>query len=122
MLAERREPTQAIKMQCACSFSPTSGLSGPTKIPPPPYRETGVAIPLSDCVPVVSQTIAATPQLLSVKMAYRSPKTDLTRGISQKKLASEAYRAVGGVARNSIANRAKVGHQASGPDALDKVR
>ena len=45
-----------------------------------------------------------------VKMAYRSPKTDLRRGVSQKKLASEAYRAVGGVARNSIANRAIVGH------------
>ena len=31
-------------------------------------------------------------------------------GASQKKLASEAYRAIGGVARNSIANRATVGH------------
>ena len=27
-------------------------------------------------------------------------------GVSQKKLASEAYRAIGGVARNGIANRA----------------
>ena len=43
-------------------------------------------------------------------MAYRSPETDLTRGASQKKLASEAYRAIGGVARNSVANRAIVGH------------
>ena len=32
------------------------------------------------------------------------------RGASQKKLASEAYRATGGIARNSIANRAFVGH------------
>ena len=36
---------------------------------------------------------------------------DLKRGgESQEKLASEAYRTIGGVARNSIANRAKVGH------------
>ena len=33
------------------------------------------------------------PHLDSVKMAYRNPKTDLTRGVSQKKLASEGYRA-----------------------------
>ena len=37
-------------------------------------------------------------------MAYRGPKT-----VSQTKLVSEAYRAIGGVARNSIANRAIVG-------------
>ena len=66
--------------------------------------------PCRTVVPVVSQTIAATAPLLSVKMADRSPKTDLTRGAWQKKLASEAYRAIGGVARNSIANRAIVGH------------
>ena len=35
-------------------------------------------------------------------MAYRSPKKGLTRGVSQKELASEACRAVGGVARNTI--------------------
>ena len=52
---------------------------------------------------MVSQTIAATPPLLSVKVAYRRPKTGPTRGASQKQLASEAYRATGGVARNSIA-------------------
>ena len=42
-------------------------------------------------------------------------QTGLTRGASQEKLASEAYRAIGGVgdARNSIADRAIVGH--SGP-------
>ena len=61
---------------------------------------------------MVSQTIAATPPLLSLKMAYRSPKTELTRGVSQEKLASEAYRTLGGVARNSIANRTIVGHKA----------
>ena len=78
----------------------------------PPYRETGVAIPL---FPVVSQTIAATPRLLSLQVAYRSPKTGLTRGVSQKTLASEAYRAIGAIARNSIANRAIVGHQEKVP-------
>ena len=31
-------------------------------------------------------------------------------GIAEKKLASEAYRALGGVARTSAANRAIVGH------------
>ena len=67
--------------------------------------------------PVVSQTIAATPPLLSLKMAYRNPKTGLTRGVSQKKLASEAYRAIGGIARNSIANRAIVGHYPEGQRA-----
>ena len=47
-------------------------------------------------------------------MAYSNPKTDLTvpnkGGIADKAFASEAYRAIGGVARNSIANRAIVGH------------
>ena len=57
---------------------------------------------------MVSQTIAAASPLLSLKMAYRSPKTGLGGGVSQKKLASEAYHAIGGVARNSIANRAIV--------------
>ena len=46
--------------------------------------------------PVVSQTIAAAPPLLSIEVAYRKPKTDLTRGVSQKKLASEAYRSYRG--------------------------
>ena len=58
----------------------------------PPYRETPVAQPLSHCV--VSQTIAAAPQLLSIKMAY--PKTDLGGRVLQKKLASETYSAIGG--------------------------
>ena len=43
-------------------------------------------------------------------MPYRNPKTGLTRGLSKRKLASEAYRTIGGVARDSIANRAIVGH------------
>ena len=52
--------------------------------------------------PVVSQTIAAIPPLLSVTMAYRGPKTDLTRGVSQKKLASEAYRAGRGASHEIV--------------------
>ena len=42
---------------------------------------------------VVSQTIAATPplELLSLKVAYRNPKTGLTSGVSQKKVASEDF-------------------------------
>ena len=50
-------------------------------------------------------TIAASPPLLSVKMAYRNSKTGLGGGVSQEKLASEAYRTIGGI---SIANRATV--------------
>ena len=46
-----------------------------------PHHETVVAIPLSQCVPVLSQTIAATPPLLSVKMAYRNPRPH--KGVSQ---------------------------------------
>ena len=45
-----------------------------------------------------------------MKVAYRSPKTSLTNGVLQKQLAPQTYRARGGVARNSIANRAIVGH------------
>ena len=70
----------------------TSG--DPTEISPP-YRLTGVPIPSRTVFPVVSQTIAATPPLLSLKMAYRNPKTSLGRMAS---LASGAYRAAGGVA------------------------
>ena len=59
--------------------------------------------------PVALQPIAATPPLFSVKLVDCSPKAGLGRRVSQKKLASEAYRAIGGVARNSIANHAIVG-------------
>ena len=88
-------------------------LSDPTEIPP--YPETSVAIPLSHCVSCgIADYRCYIPTSFRVKMAYpalsQSISTDLTRGVSQKKLASEAYRAIGGVARNSIANRAIVGH------------
>ena len=44
------------------------------------------------------------------KSGLLQSKDKPNKGVSQKKLASEAYRAIGGVARNSIANRAIVGH------------
>ena len=61
-------------------------------------------------IPMVSQTIAAAPPLLSFKSGLSQSKDRPNKGVSQKKLASEAYRTIGGVARNSIANRAIVGH------------
>ena len=48
-------------------------------------------------------------------MAYRNPKTGLGGGGIAEKLASEAYRATGGIAWNSIANRATAGHEAPQP-------
>ena len=56
------------------------------------------------------------PPLLSVEMVYRNPKTDLTRGVSQKRPPSEAYRATGRVARNSITNNAILGSQHPSPN------
>ena len=62
----------------------TQMLSDPTDMARP-YRETGVAIPLSHCS--VSCGVADyhcyTPHL-SVKMAYRNPKTGLGGGIAEK--------------------------------------
>ena len=77
----------------------------------PPYRETGVAIPLSHCVSCrIADYRCYTPT--PVRKSGLSQSNDRpNEGVSQKKLASDAYRAIGGVARNSIANRAIVGHQ-----------
>ena len=76
----------------------------------PPYRETGVAIRLSHCVSCgIADYRCYTPTSF-LKNGVSQSKTGLTRGVSQKKLASEAYRAIGGVARSSVANRAIVGH------------
>ena len=78
---------------------------------PPRYRETGAAIHLSRCVSCsIADNRCYAPTSFCNKKAYRNPKTDLTRGASQKKPASEACRAIEGVARNSITNRAIVGH------------
>ena len=74
-------------------------LSDPTEIPPSPNTRHLSHDPCHTVFSVVSQTIAAAPPLLSVRMAYRNPKTGLNRGVSsQKKLASEACRAIGGIA------------------------
>ena len=80
-------------------------LSDPTKIPPAPHHET-----CRTAFCVVSQTIAARPPPLPLKMAYCNPKTGFGRGASQKKLASQAYPAIGCVACNGIANHAIVEH------------
>ena len=53
-------------------------------------QTTGLEIPDS----VVSQIIAAT----SRKDGLRNPKTGLGGGASQRRLASEAYRVIGGIA------------------------
>ena len=88
-------------------------LSDQTEIPPP-YRETGVAIPLSHCVFFgIAEYRCYTPTSFR-KDGLSQAKVRPNKWTSQKKLASEAYRAIGGVARNSIANRdivdTKFGH------------
>ena len=77
-----------------------------TRPNPPPSRDR-----CRHCVSCgITDYRCCTPTSFLKKMAYRNPKTGLTRGASQNKLASEAYRAIGVVARNSLANRAIMGH------------
>ena len=80
-------------------------------IHPLPYRETGVAIPLSHCVFCGIADYRCYSPTSFHEDALSQSKDRLWRGVSQKKLVFEAYRARWGVARNSIANRAIVGHQ-----------
>ena len=81
-------------------------LSDPTEIPPPPIARHLSHDPCRTVFSVVLQTIVATPTLRCVKLAYRSAKTGLVRGVSQTKPASQACSAIGGsIASNSIANR-----------------
>ena len=76
---------------------------------PPPYLETSVAIPLSHYVSYgIVDYRCCTPTSFR-KNGLLQSKDRPNKGASQRKLASEAYRAVGGVARNSIANRTLVG-------------
>ena len=80
------------------------------KYPPNPYRETSVAIPLSNCVSCgIADYRCYTPTSFR-KNGPSQSKARPNKGASQKKLDLEAYRAIGGVARNSIVNRAIVGH------------
>ena len=68
-----------------------------TRLKYPPVARQPPHDPCLTVFSVVSQTIAATPPLLSVKVAYRNPKDRPWRGLSREKLASEAYRAVGSI-------------------------
>ena len=73
----------------------------------PLYRETPVARRLLSSV--VSQTIAATPTSSRARGLSHSKDGPWREDIPEK-LASEAYRATGGIRGNSTANRAIVGH------------
>ena len=77
----------------------------------PPYRETGVAMPLLHCDSCgIADCRCYTPTSSRTSCPIAIKRQALERAASQKKLASEAYRAIGGVARNSTANRPVEGH------------
>ena len=67
---------------------------------PPLSRDRCSNTPVALVFSVASQTIAATPPLLSVKVCLSQSKDRPWRGggVSQKKLAPEACHAIGGVA------------------------
>ena len=89
-------------------YVPFSGKVSRLKYPP--YCETGVAIPLSHCVSCdIADYCSYTPTSF-LKNGLSQSKERANKGASQEKLASKAYRAIGGIARNSIANRTIVGH------------
>ena len=78
------------------------GLSDPTQIPPPPIARPGVAI-----TPVALRFLwHRRPSLLHPSQSNDRPN----KGVIAEEASPEAYRAIGGVARNIIANRAIVGH------------
>ena len=97
---------------CTSQFGPSLIHILVTRPNPPPYRKTGVAIPLSQGVSCgIADYRCYT--LTSFRKNGRSQSKDRPYkggGVSQKKHASEAYRTIGDVARNSIASRAIVGH------------
>ena len=69
------------------------------KHPPPPYRETVVAMPLPHCVSCgIADYHCYTPTFLNKNGLPQFKDSRLTRGALQKKLASEAYCAIGGIA------------------------
>ena len=69
----------------------------------PPYRETGVAIPLSHCVSGgIADYRCYTPTSLLTDGLSQSKDRPNKEGIAEKNLPL--------IARNSIANRAIVGH------------
>ena len=85
----------------------TFRLSDPSEIPPL-SRDRCSNTPVALCFLWYRRLLH--PATSFCKNGLSQSKTDLTRGLSQEELASEAYRATSGVARNSIANRAIVGH------------
>ena len=63
----------------------------------PPYRETGVATPLSHCVSCgIADYRCHTPTFCGKNGRRSQSKDRPNKEASQKKLASEAYRAIGG--------------------------
>ena len=103
--SEKSHSTSRNWLPISIAFKKLQGLSDPTGIPPL-SRDRCLRIPLSPlCFHVVSQTIAATPPLLSLKMAWSQSKDRPNKGIyAGLSLPLTAYRAIGGVARNSITN------------------
>ena len=87
----------------------TLELSDPTEIPPL-SRDTCSNTPVALCFLWYRRLSLLHDQFFPYTSGLSQSKDSLGGGASQKKLASEAYRAIGGVARNSIANRALVGN------------
>ena len=85
-------------------------LSDPTEIPPPLSRDRCSNTPDALCFLWYRRLSLLHPTTSVCKSGLSQPKDWPNREVWQKKLASEAYRAIGGVARNSIANRAIAGH------------
>ena len=77
---------------------------------PPLSRDRCSNTPVALCFLWCRRLSLLHPHESFLKNGLWQSKTDRTRGVSQTKLASEAYRAIGGIAWNSIANRAIVGH------------
>ena len=64
----------------------------------PPFPETGAAIPLSHCVSCGIADYRCYPPTSFPENGLSQSKTGLGGGVSQKKLAPEAYRAIAGIA------------------------
>ena len=78
------------------SLTSTLLLSNTTEIPP--YRETPVARPLSHSVSCRIADYRCYTPTSSCKNCLSQSKDRPNKGVSQKTLASEAYRAIGGIA------------------------
>ena len=99
----------AVRVLCACLNNTTSSLTHtPSQSPPqfannPPFREIGVAIPISHRV---SQTIPFWPsqKVLSQQRGFGRD------GVTHFIRVSSGYRAMGGIAQYWLANCEIVGH------------